>query len=111
HVEDVVVNGIGVVSVFRPTLERNERERNAVDVDMLRRQQSGLGIGRVAYPPESAANDLLAQQLACERPDPKNMRHVVSVPALSEHRHGNDAPDVLTKVTALADGIYDLAQR
>src|SRR5438309_7517517 len=107
----MVVDGVGAIGLLRPALERDEREGDTVDVDVLRRQQPGLRVWRVAHPPETTADHLLAQELALERPDPEDVRHVGRVPAFSEHRDGDHTTDVLTWIAALPDGVDDLSQR
>ena len=97
----------------RTTLERDHRERDAVDIDVLGRQQSlpsSSGSGVVVHPPQPAAHDLLAEQLAAERPDAQDVRDVVGVPALGEHGDGHDAADVLARLARLAHGGDDPPQ-
>ena len=62
-------------------------------------------------PSEAAPHNLFAQELARERPHTEDVRHVVRVPTLCEHRYGDHTADMLAQIAALTDGIDNLAQR
>ena len=65
----------------------------------------------VVAPPQAAADDLLAQELAAERADTEDVGDGVGVPALGEHGDRDDAADVLAELALLADGVHRLAQQ
>ena len=102
----------GVRRAGRPRLGHpghgEEGERHAVHVGVLRREVPVRPDG-VADPPQPPADDLLAEQLRAERPYAQDVRDRVGVPALGEHRHAHDAPDVLAELALLADGVEHLA--
>ena len=58
----------------------------------------GRRVGRVVHPPQAAADHLLAQQLAAERAQPEDVRHVVRVPAFGQHGHGDHAAHMLARL-------------
>ena len=68
-------------------------------------------MARVAHAAQAAADDLLAEQLRAEGADAEDVRHGVGVPALGEHRDGDDALDLLAELARLADGVHHLAQQ
>ena len=76
----------GVAWSTGPALERDHRERDAVHIDVLLGQQPGVRVRLVVHPAQTPADDLLAEQLAAEGPDAQDVRDVVGVPALGEHR-------------------------
>src|SRR4051812_23310580 len=82
-----------------------ERERDAVDLGVLRCEVPRRLIDRVAAPPQPTPDDLLTEQLAAEGPDAENVRDRVGVPPLSEHGDGYDAADVLSELALLSDGV------
>ena len=51
------------------------------------------------------------KQLRAERAHAENVRDGVGVPALGEHRHGDDAADVLAELAGLADGVQHFAHQ
>ena len=79
--------------------ERQQLERHAVDVDVLRLREIG-----VVGAPQAAADDLLAEELALERAQAEDLGHVPRVPALREHRDRDQAAHLLARLPGLADG-------
>ena len=61
--------------------ERDDRERNPVDIDVFLGQQACLRICGVVHPTQAASDHLLAEQLAAEGSQPENVRDVVGVPS------------------------------
>ena len=103
--------GRGVLGLGNLAVAGDERERHAVDLGVLGFEAAGLGVGGVAAPAQPAADDLLAEQLAAEGADAEDVGDGVGVPAFGEHRHGDDAADVLAELALLADGVHRLAQQ
>ena len=91
--------------------DRDERERHAVDLGVLGREQVGLGVRHVGRAAQRPAHDLLAEQLRREGADAEHVRHGVRVPALGQHRDADDALDLLAEAPRLADRVHDLAQQ
>jgi hypothetical protein len=60
-------------------------ERDTVDVGVLRLEVA-IVVERVGATSESAADDLLTEELAAECADAEDMGHGVGVPAFSEHQ-------------------------
>ena len=89
----------------------DERERHAVDLGVLGLEPAGVGVDGVVAPPQAAADDLLAEQLAAERADAEDVGDGVGVPALGEHGDRDHAADVLAELALLADGVHRLAQQ
>ncbi len=87
-----------------------DRERHAEDVDVFGQEQAVL-VGVVGYAAQPSPDDLLAEQLGCEGPEPHDVRHILGVPALRQHCHRYDVLQVLTGGTPLADIVHDLAQQ
>ena len=81
---------------------RQEGERYAEDVDVLRLEQAGLRVDFVGGAAQAAAHDLLAQELAGEGPQAHDVRDRLGVPALGEHAHGNHILNLLTRFAELA---------
>ena len=46
--------------------------------------------------PERAADDLFAKKLSAEGPDTEDVRDRVRIPALRQHRNGDDTPNAFT---------------
>ena len=89
---------------------RDERERHAEDFGVFRIEHPFV-VERVAHPPQSAADHLLAQKLSPEGSHAENVRDRVRVPTFGQHRHADDALDVLAELPRLADGVHHLAQQ
>ena len=81
-----------------------------VDLGVLGIEMSLL-VHRVAHAPEPAADDLLAQELGAERPDAEDVRDVIGVPTLGEHRNADHAADVSAELALLANCVHYLAQQ
>ena len=90
---------------------RDERERDAVDLGVLRARTCPSSFGRVADAAQAAADDLLAEQLGAEGADAEDVGDGVGVPALGQHRDGDDAADLLAELARLADRVHHLAQQ
>ena len=90
---------------------RDERERHAVDLGVLGREQVGLGVRDVGGAAQRPPHDLLAEELRREGADAEHVGHRVRVPALGEHRDADHALDLLAQAPGLADGVHDLAQQ
>ena len=60
---------------------------------------------------QRAADDLLAEELGAEGADAEDVGDGVRVPALGEHRDGDDAADGAAELARLADRVHDLAQQ
>ena len=87
-----------------------EVEGNAEDVGVFDVEQPFL-VQVVGLAAQRAADDLLAQELGAEGADAEDVRDGVGVPALGEHRDGDDAADGAAELAGLADGVHDLAQQ
>src|SRR5438876_5819736 len=96
-----MVNRVLGVLVFGFALERNQRKRNSIYIDVFGHKHARFCIGTIVHAPETAAYDLFTQKLALERADPENVRDIRSVPTFREHRHRYDAPDVLSRLSPL----------
>src|SRR5437868_15527055 len=78
---------------------RDERERDAINLRILRGEAGELnfavvyrhaqGFRCVTPTPESAANDLFAQELRAECANAENMRDCVRILAFGEHGHAD----------------------
>ena len=68
-----------------PRLVRQERERHAEDVHVLRFQQAGVGADVVGGAAKPAADHLFAQQLAGEGAQAHDVGHGLGVPPLGQH--------------------------
>ena len=68
-----------------PAFVRQERERYAEDIHVLRSEESRLLIHFIRRATEPTAYHLLAQQLRCERAQSHNVRHRLRVPPFREH--------------------------
>ena len=60
---------------------------------------------------QRAADDLLAEELGAEGADAEDVGDGVGVPALGEHRDGDDAADGAAELAGLADRVHDLAEQ
>ncbi len=89
----VVVFGGSTIAAACPR-ERQQLERNAVDVDEL-----GLAEIAVVRAPQAAADYLLAEQLRLERPQAEDLRDVPGVPALGEHSDRDQAAHLLARLS------------
>ena len=58
-----------------------------------------------------ASDDLLAKQLRAEGAYTENVGDGIGVPAFGEHRNADDALDVLSELSGLADGIHYFAEQ
>jgi len=79
----------------------------------LRQKFAALGIVRgesVALAAKGAASDLLAEKLGVEGADADDVSDGIGIPALGEHRDGDDAADIGTEGAALPDGVDDFAK-
>ena len=74
-------------------LQRHDLERNAEDLRDLLAELSILS-HRVAGSAQPSADDLFAQQLRHERPEPDDVGDGVAVPSLGQHPHADDAAHV-----------------
>ena len=59
---------------------------------------------------EAATDDLLAKKLRAEGAHAHDVRDGVGVPALGQHRHGDDATDVGTELAGAANRVHHLAK-
>jgi hypothetical protein len=89
---------------------RGEVERHAQDVRVLDVEQAVL-VQLVGLPPQGAPDHLLAEELGAERTHAQDVGDRVRVPALGQHRHRDDAADLLPEFSGLADCVHDLAQQ
>src|SRR5207244_3094578 len=89
---------------------RQERERHAEDVHVLRIEESRFGIDFVSRATKPAAYHLLAEKLARERAQTHDVRHSLRIPALREHADGYHVLNLLTRLAALTDRVNLLAQ-
>ena len=87
----------------RPSFERNHRERNAVDINVFFSEESCLGVWRITHAAQPASNYLFTEQLTAKGSQPEDMRDVIRVPSFVEHRHGDDTPHLLTRLSFLPD--------
>ena len=69
-----------------------EVERDAEDVGVLDVEEA-IVVGLVRLAAQCAADDLLAEELRAEGADAQHVRDGPGVPALGEHRDGDDAAD------------------
>ena len=69
-----------------------EVERHAEDVGVLGVEQA-VFVEVVGLAAKRTADHLFAEELRAEGADAEDVRDVVGVPALGEHRHRHDAPD------------------
>src|SRR5712691_1181297 len=76
--------------------EWNHLERHAEDFGDFFGHQAAVA-QLVRPPPESPANNLLAEQLRHERPKADDVRHSVAIPAFCKHPHRDDAADVTSR--------------
>ena len=103
--------GAGVAWLGDLPVAGDERERHAVHLGVLGLEPASVWVDGVVAPPQAAADDLLAQQLAAERADTEDVGDGVGVPALGEHGDRDHAADVLAELALLADGVHRLAQQ
>ena len=82
---------------------------HAVDLGVLGLEHAVL-VGLVADAAQTAADDLLAEELRAEGADAEDVGDGVGVPALGEHRDRHDAADLLAEPARLADRVHHLAQ-
>ena len=87
-----------------------EVEGNAEDVGVFDVEEALL-VQVVGLAAQRAADDLLAQKLRAEGADAEDVGDGVGVPALGEHRDGDDAADGAAELAGLADGVHDLAEQ
>ena len=87
-----------------------EVEGNAEDVGIFDVEQAFF-VQIVGLAAQRAADDLLAQELGAEGADAEDMGDGVGVPALGEHRDGDDAADRSAQLAVLADGVHDFAEQ
>ena len=103
--------GAGVSGLGDLPVAGDEREWHAVDLGVLGLEPASVWVDGVVAPPQAAADDLLAEQLAAERADAEDVGDGVGVPALGEHGDRDHAADVLAELALLADGVHRLAQQ
>src|SRR5437879_4924839 len=78
---------------FCGRLERDDLEGHAENPRYLFGEFLALA-QLVAGPAQPSAHNLLAEQLRHEWPQPDNVRHGITIPALSEHPHAYDAANI-----------------
>ena len=89
---------------------RGKGERNAHDLGVLDIEQFAILARLIGQPAQASANYLLAQKLGAKGADPENVGDGVGVPALGQHRHRDDATDLLAEASLAPDRVHDLAQ-
>ena len=87
-----------------------EVEGNAEHVGIFDIEQTFF-VQVVGLAAQGAADDLLAQELRAEGADAEDVGDGIGVPALGEHRDGDDAADGAAELAGLADGVHDLAEQ
>src|SRR5207248_3071496 len=60
---------------------------------------------------QAAADHLFAQQLSAERPNAEDVGDRIGVPPFRQHRHRDDATDLLAEPTRATDRVHHLAQQ
>src|ERR1051325_5502421 len=106
-----MVDRVDTFVLWRPAFERDQRERNPVHIDVLRRKESRFRIYLVTHPSEPTAHHLFTQQLAAESADSENVRHTICVPALGQHRDRDDTSDLFARSSRLANRVDQLSER
>ena len=78
----------------------DERERDAVDLCVLRLEQA-ISTWLVAAATQTPTHDLFAEQLAAEAPNAENLGNRIGVPAFRQHRHRDYVANLLAESPAL----------
>ena len=104
------MTGFGAVG-FALLRRGGEIERNAHDVGIFDVEQAGLRVEVVGLAAQAAADHLLAQKLGAEGANAEDVGHGIGVPAFGQHRHRDDAADLLAEPAGAADGVHHLAQQ
>ena len=115
NLADVAIRGRGLdLHGFSRWLRRNDDrlgckvERDAEHVRVVHVEQA-VFVQVVRLPAQCPADDLFAQKLRAEGSYSEHVRNGVGVPALGQHRYGNDATGRFAKPSRLADGVHDFA--
>ena len=87
-----------------------EVEGDAHDVGIFDVEQAVL-VQLIGLAAQAAADHLLAQELGAEGADAEDVGDGVGVPAFGQHRHRDDAADLLAEPARAADGVHHLAQQ
>ena len=90
---------------------RGEVEGDPHDVGIFDIEEVSLRVEIVGLAAQSAADHLLAQELGAEGAQTEDMGDGVGVPALGQHRHRDDAADLLAEPALAADRVHHLAQQ
>src|SRR5690625_7045752 len=85
---------------------RREIERDAEDICIFSIEKAVL-VEIVRLAAKRSADDLLTQELRAEGANAKDVRNGVGIPALRQHRDGDDAANGLTKPAFLTDRVPD----
>ena len=108
-------HGLDLDRLARRLRRRDDRlgrevEGNAEDVGVFDVEEPFF-VQVVGLAAQGAADDLLAQKLRAEGANAENVGDGVGIPALGEHRDGDDAADGAAELAGLADGVHDLAEQ